>query len=58
MEYDNIVYDESFSDGQYKKTVDNKILKTIVPSIKFVDIDRGLTKTIKWFCENFETVRK
>jgi len=58
MKYDNIVYDESFSDGQYKKTVDNKILKTIVPSIKFVDIDRGLTKTIKWFCENFETVRK
>ena len=58
MKYDNIVYDTNFGDGQYKKTVSNEKVKKIVPSLKFRDIDYGLNKTIKWFCENYDTIRK
>lgn len=58
MQYDNIEYDTSFRDGQYKKTVSNEKLKKIIPSLKFKTIDYGLRTTIKWFCENFDTVRK
>ena len=36
---------------------DNKI-KSIMPYLAFKDIDYGLTKTIKWFCKNYENVRK
>ena len=30
MEYDNIEYDTSFGDGQYKKTVSNNKIKSII----------------------------
>ena len=58
MEYDNIEYDTSFGDGQYKKTVSNDKIKKIMPDLVFGDIVFGLNKTIQWFCKNYQTVRK
>ena len=48
-----IIFDSSFSDGQYKKTADNKKLKEIFKDFNFTDIDTGLTKTIEWFKNNY-----
>ena len=58
MKYKNIEYDPRYGDGQYKKTVSNDKLKSIMPSLKFKNMDYGLTNTIKWFCENYDSVRK
>ncbi len=58
MEYKNIEYDTSYGDGQYKKTVSNKKIKSIMPSYVFGDINYGLNKTIEWFCKNYENIRK
>jgi len=58
MDYKNIVYDTSFGDGQYKKTVSNKNLMKIMPELEFEDFDFGLLITIDWFQENYENIRK
>lgn len=58
IEYNNIEYDTSFGDGQYKKTVSNQKIKNILKDYNFKDINYGLNKTIKWFCQNYETIRK
>lgn len=58
MKYDNIEYDTSYGDGQYKKTVSNEKIKSIMPNLVFRNINFGLNKTIKWFCENYEKIRK
>ena len=46
---DNIKFDASFSDGQYKKTVSiNKLLK-LIGDYKFTSIEEGIKKTVDWF---------
>ncbi len=57
LEYKNMVWDGTKSDGQFKKTADNSKLKKLI-NFKFTDLDYGLEKTIQWFCENYENVRK
>ena len=42
----NVIYDLSFHDGQYKKTVTNKKLKSYIPSFEFITIEHGLTNLI------------
>lgn len=27
-----------------------------LPDYKFTDLDEGLSRTIKWFCENYERI--
>lgn len=58
LNYFNIKYDSSFSDGQYKKTVSNEKLRCIYPNLKFTSIDEGLKETIKWVVNNFDNIRK
>lgn len=58
FEYNNVVFDTSFSDGQYKKSVSNKRLKSIMPDIEFSEFDKCLKNTIYWFIENFDNLRK
>jgi GDP-L-fucose synthase len=53
-----LVFDDSYSDGQYKKTADNSLLKSYLPDYKFINMEDGLKNTIKWFIENYENVRK
>ena len=51
-------FDTSFSDGQYKKTANNKKLLDLHGAIEFTSIEEGIGKSIDWFIENYETCRK
>ncbi len=57
FDYDNIVWDSTKSDGQYKKTADNSKLQSLI-NFEFTKIDIGIKNTIKWFIDNYETLRK
>jgi nucleoside-diphosphate-sugar epimerase len=47
------MFDESYSDGQYKKTVGIEKLKEILDDdFRFTDIKEGLQKTVEWFITN------
>jgi GDP-L-fucose synthase len=51
-DYENrIVFDDSFSDGQYKKTVSADKILNIIPDFKFTTIGDGIIKTVSWFNE-------
>ncbi len=54
----SICYDTSKSDGQYKKTASNAKLKTLIPDFKFTPIEEGIRKTVEWFKQNTDTLRK
>ena len=57
--YFNIIFDESFSDGQYKKTANNqKLLSILEDEFEFTPIKAGIEKTVQWFIDNYETCRK
>lgn len=59
MGYKNlIVYDEGYSDGQYKKTADNRRLQEMYGRYNFTNIDEGIRKTVEWFVGNYATSRK
>ena len=53
-----IIYDSDYFEGQHKKTVDDSELLAYIPDFKFTPFDVGLKKTIKYFIENYNTVRK
>ncbi len=52
-----IEYDDSFSDGQIRKTSSNQTLIQLIPDIQFKLLKDGLKKTIQWFQENYPNVR-
>jgi len=56
---DNIQFDTSFSDGQYKKTADNSKLIELLKDDKFnfTNVEEGIKRTVKWFIENYENAR-
>jgi GDP-L-fucose synthase len=54
---DNIQFDTSFSDGQYKKTASNQKLLSLL-DFEFTDINIGLQKSCEWFIDNYENCRK
>lgn len=58
--FDNdIHYVSKYSDGQIKKTASNKNLMNLLNNkFKFIDIDKGLKKTIDWFIDEYKFVRK
>ncbi len=64
FEIDNIYYDDSYLDGQYKKTANNSRLidffKKYNIDFKFTSIKTGLKQTIEWFKNNYnsEYIRK
>jgi len=53
-----IKFDTTKADGQFKKTASNAKLKSLNPSFKFTPMEEGITKTIEWFQENYDTARK
>lgn len=56
---DRIKFDESYSDGQYKKTADNtKLMNLLNNDFEFTDIKIGIKKTVDWFLENYDILRK
>lgn len=54
----NVEFDTSFSDGQYKKTVSNERLRRLFGPLKFTDIKSGIKETVEWFIKNYEKARK
>lgn len=59
---EHMVFDESYSDGQYKKTADNTKLLTFLRNedidFQFTNIREGIEKTIEWFIWNYNEARK
>lgn len=54
-----LITNPSYSDGQYRKTVDNTKLQTIVgPDFEFTDLKQGIKTTVQWFIENYDSLRK
>ena len=55
---DRIVFDENYSDGQYKKTVNiEKLQKIIENDFEFININDGIKITIDWFISNFTPLK-
>lgn len=58
MDYENIEFQTEFPDGQYKKTVNNEYLLSIMPSnFSFTPIEKGIKESVEWFCENYKDAR-
>lgn len=53
-----IVYDIEKSDGQFKKTIDNRKLTELCGDPQFVSLNRGIQLTVNWFLEHYPYVRK
>lgn len=53
-----ILYDTSYSDGQYQKTSNNDELKKYLEDFEFTSLENGLKNTINYFIENYDNVRK
>jgi GDP-L-fucose synthase len=51
-------FDTGYSDGQFKKTADNSKLMRLNPEFQFTSMNEGMSKSVKWFVENFDTCRK
>lgn len=63
LNYKQIVYDETFTDGQYLKPVSNYKLLELYQNIekqeyKFISFENGLKATIEWFKTNYDECRK
>lgn len=63
LSYNQIVYDETFTDGQYIKPVSNHKFLELYKKIekqeyKFISLDDGLKTTGEWFKVNYDVCRK
>jgi GDP-L-fucose synthase len=54
----NIFFDTSKPDGQFKKTANNLKLMKLINNFEFTYIEDGITNSIKWFIENYNLCRK
>jgi GDP-L-fucose synthase len=54
----NILYNTSYSDGQYKKTTNDDEIKKYIKDITFTPLNVGLRDTIKYFNDHYDFVRK
>jgi GDP-L-fucose synthase len=52
-----ISFDDTFSDGQYKKTADGTLFKTLVPNFEFTPLTVGLKRSVDWFEANYPNCR-
>lgn len=53
MDFKNeIQYDVTKPDGQFRKPSNVSLLKSLLPEFKFTSLDEGLEQTINWFIEN------
>lgn len=52
-----LVFDDTKSDGQYKKTASNAKLRKLLPDYQFVPISRGIKETVDWYKANYMTAR-
>lgn len=58
MDYDNIEFQPQYADGQYKKTVNNDYLLSLMPDdFQFTPIQQGIKESVQWFCDNYTNAR-
>jgi hypothetical protein len=51
---DDLIFDPTKPSGQFRKPA-----KSDIPSnYNFISIENGITETIDWFINNYETIRK
>lgn len=55
---DNIIFDDSYSDGQFKKTANNSKLMNLIKEFNFTKIDDGIKSSVNWFIKNYDNCRK
>lgn len=53
-----IVFDDAFSDGQFKKTADNSKLMKLNPDFEFTNMNKGIHNSVQWFVTNYNDCRK
>lgn len=53
----SLVFDSSYSDGQYKRTVTNKKLMRLNPSFNFTPLPQAIKESVEWFKDNMATAR-
>lgn len=63
MEFPNdIVFDTSYANGQYKKTADNsklmEELKNTEETFTFTSLSQGIKESVSWFITNYHACRK
>ena len=58
FDYDNIVFDSGFSDGQHRKTADNSKLIKHFGRFEFTELKTGIEETVRWFQNNYNKLRK
>jgi GDP-L-fucose synthase len=54
----NMVFDTSKSDGQFKKTATNAKLMKLFPEFKYTPMEVAIQESVDWFLENYEMARK
>lgn len=53
-----IEYDTSKSDGQCKKTADNRKFRSLFPGFQFTPFQVGIQEVIDWFCSSYPDIRR
>lgn len=53
-----IIYDIEYDNGQMLKTTNNSDVLKYFPNFKFTNLDDGLKKTITYFVNNYDNIRK
>lgn len=53
-----IQFDTTKADGQHKKTASNSKLRFYRPDFEFTNFELAIERTVKWYIENQDTVRK
>jgi GDP-L-fucose synthase len=52
-----LLFDVTYSDGQYKKTADASLLENLVHPT-WTPLQEGIINTVEWFKNNVDTIRK
>ena len=57
---EHIVFDDQYSDGQYKKTADNNKLMNFIKNkeFTFTPMKVGIKESVQWFTQNYILARK
>lgn len=58
INFSNVKWDTTKSDGCIKKTVTNKLFKQTFPTFMFTQLDDGLLKTYNWYKQYLDKLRK
>jgi GDP-L-fucose synthase len=54
---ENLKFDLTKLDGQFRKPSDTSALKALLPDFQFTSLQTGISETINWFMDNYPKVR-